>query len=146
MVEPLAVSVVVCPEQIAADEALIEIVGVGVTVIVAVPEEFARQPNADVPVTVYTIVIVGEAIGEALLGLFKPVAGDHVYVFAPLTLKPIELPEQIVPEPEVMVKVGVGLKDKLVFMDVSQVDVVFIVSMYAPANVWYAPCKKTLSP
>ena len=48
-------------------------VGLGSTVIVI--DEVAVQPRLSVTVTVYVVVVVGEAVGFAAVGLLSPVAG-----------------------------------------------------------------------
>jgi hypothetical protein len=61
-----------------------------VTVTVAV----AVQPAALVPVTVYVVVTVGDAFTVGPEVALRPVAGDQLYVFAPLavrfTLPPVQ--------------------------------------------------------
>jgi hypothetical protein len=70
---PLAVRPTLLPEQMVAGEGLMVIVGRGrtVTVTVAVPV----QPAALVPVTVYVVVTVGDAVGLGQVVQLKPVEG-----------------------------------------------------------------------
>jgi hypothetical protein len=57
-------------------------IGLTVTVTVVVP----TQPAALVPVTVYVVVAAGFAVTLVPVVADKPVAGDHVYVDAPLAV------------------------------------------------------------
>jgi hypothetical protein len=43
-------------------------------------------PHDPTPVTVYVVVVVGVAVTEAPVVALKPVAGVHVYVFAPVAV------------------------------------------------------------
>ena len=61
---PLAVKVVLCPEQVVPDEAVTETAGVAVTFTVAVLVELQVPLE---PVTVYTVRDVGQAEIEKLL-------------------------------------------------------------------------------
>jgi hypothetical protein len=72
---PLAVSVVLLPEQMEGAFGLMVIVGKGftVTVTVAVPV----HPDDVVPVTVYVVVTVGFAVTVAPVVELRLVAGDH---------------------------------------------------------------------
>lgn len=90
------------PEQIVAPDVVVVTVGEGFTVMMRVA--VAVQP-ADVPVTVYVVVPVGETVTVA------PVSdpGIQVYVVAPEAVIDVELPEQIVALVVVVVTVGVGL-------------------------------------
>jgi hypothetical protein len=54
------------------------------------------------------VVAAGDAVTAAVLVALKPVAGLHVYVVAPLAVKPTLLPEHIDAEPGVTVTVGDG--------------------------------------
>jgi len=62
-----------------------EMVSDGVANTVSDTAACAVQPLAPVPVTVYTMLDVGEAVSVALLIAVRssPVVGDHVYVTAP---------------------------------------------------------------
>jgi hypothetical protein len=55
-----------------------------------------RQPFASVPVTVYTVVTVGEASGLAHAVQDSPDPGDHVYVTPPEALSSVPEPRHIV--------------------------------------------------
>jgi len=57
---PEPVSVLLCPSQIAAGEAVAPTTGMGLTVTVTV--EVPLHPAADKPVTVYTVVAVGQTL------------------------------------------------------------------------------------
>ena len=70
---PDAFNTVDCPAQI--DAGRTEITGDGVTVTVTCAVEV--HPFL-VPVTVYVVVVVGEAVTEVPVVLLNPVAGDHV--------------------------------------------------------------------
>jgi len=76
VVTPLAVIVVLLPEQIVADVGESDIVGAAVTVTVTEP--VFTHPAAEVPVMVYVVVTVGVATTAAPVVVFNPVAGDHV--------------------------------------------------------------------
>ena len=73
---PLAVNCTFPPEQTEAGDGLIIITGNGFTVITVDIEE--EQPFAAVPVTVYVVVLVGEAFTEEVVEFDKPTDGDHV--------------------------------------------------------------------
>lgn len=64
------------------------------------------QPAAEAPVIVYTVVDAGLAVTAEPVVVLNPVAGDQVYVLAPLAVSPAEAPAQIVAE--LAVTVGVG--------------------------------------
>ena len=49
-------------------------------------------PSASVPVTVYVVLTEGLAITVAPVVVFNPVAGDHVYVFAPFAVNVADEP------------------------------------------------------
>ena len=69
---PLAESVTDCPKQIGEGGGTVTTgSGLMLTVTCAV----AVQPAADVPVTVYVVVEVGEAVTDAPVVLLNPVAG-----------------------------------------------------------------------
>ena len=53
------------------------------TVTVAFEEVVPQEPT---PVTVYVVVVVGVAVTDAPVVALKPVAGVHVYVFAPVAV------------------------------------------------------------
>ena len=93
---PLAFKVVLVPEQIDTGEPALA-VGEGLTVIVIVAVE--EQPPV-VPVTVYVVVEVGVETGVAIEGLLNPVVGVQLKLVAPLAVKAVEEPEQIVVVPE----------------------------------------------
>jgi hypothetical protein len=76
--------------------------GFTVTVKVAV----FMQLFASVAVIVYGQVITGLAVTAEPLVELNPVPGDHVYVFAPVTVNVVELPTQMVAD--AAVKVGNG--------------------------------------
>jgi len=57
---PEPVSVLLCPVQIAAGEAVAPTTGMGLTVTVTV--EVPLHPAADKPITVYTVVAVGQTL------------------------------------------------------------------------------------
>ena len=63
------------------------------------------QPFADVPVTVYVVVVVGETV--TVVPLSAP--GFQEYVDAPEPVIVVLLPAQMVVVAEVVVTVGVGL-------------------------------------
>jgi hypothetical protein len=93
VVAPLAVSTALPPEQKVAEEGEILTDGEAFTVTVTV--EMPVQPPV-VPVTVYVVVLVGEAVTVAPVVALKPVAGDQLYVVAPLAVNTVLLPEQMV--------------------------------------------------
>ena len=80
-------------------------VGVGVTVIVTVAVPL--HPLL-VPVTVYVVVTDGNAVTINPTVLLKPVAGAHVYVFAPLAVIVKLSPVHRLEDGGVNVIVGVG--------------------------------------
>ena len=100
MVAPVTVKVVLCPEQIVAEEALTLSVGVVVTVTVTVLTVLVQPPV--VPLTEYTVV---EA-GLTTLVAADP-DGNQVYVVAPLAVKVVEVLLQIVVPVGVTVSTGV---------------------------------------
>jgi hypothetical protein len=88
---PVAVKFAVCPAQIVGEFTVTT--GTGLTEIVAMA--VLLQP-AVVPVTVYVVVIIGEAVA-----VFTPVdvaPALHVYVVAPPAVSVAVAPEQIVGE------------------------------------------------
>jgi hypothetical protein len=103
---------VVAPEPVRSVEPPLHIVGlvaeavtVGVGVTVTVICAWLVQPFAPVPVTVYVVVVVGVTVtGEP----FR-FPGFHVYDVAPLPLRSVEPPLQMVVLVADAVTVGVGL-------------------------------------
>lgn len=65
-------------------------VGVGTTVTLMLA--VSLQPDAFVPVTVYTVVVEGLAVTEAPLVALKPDAGLHIYELAPDAFSVVEPP------------------------------------------------------
>lgn len=53
----------------------------------------AEQPD-EVPVTVYVVVVTGDADTLLPFTEFNPMDGDHVYVLPPFAVKETELPAQ----------------------------------------------------
>ncbi len=68
--------------------------GSGLTVTVTLAVFTQLLPS--VPVTVYTVVVVGLAVGFAQLVQDKPVEGDHEYDVAPVAAKVVDEPLHIV--------------------------------------------------
>ena len=66
------------------------------------------QPAELVPVTVYVVVVVGLAVTVAPVVEFNPEEGAHAYVFAPLAVRFVPLPEQIVADEGVTVIEGIA--------------------------------------
>jgi hypothetical protein len=92
--------VVVMPEQIVVLVAVVVITGVepaAVTFTSAVVD-VVQVVAGSVPVTVYVVVVVGEAITVAPLGVFNEPVGAQVYVSASgdEAVSVVEAPEQIV--------------------------------------------------
>jgi hypothetical protein len=73
---PLTLSVALLAAQTLLEVALVVSVGRGVTFTVAVTG-LLLHPLV-VPVTVYTVVVVGDAVGLAALALLRPVDVLHV--------------------------------------------------------------------
>ena len=96
---PLAVSVVLAPLQILGE--LTVIVGNGKIVTTAVA--VFKQPFTPVPVIVYVVVVVGFAVTLAPVVALSPVLGDQLYVFAPLAVRVVLKPLQILGEFTVIV-------------------------------------------
>ena len=94
------------PGQIAGAEGVTVITGFGLTVIVTVA--VFVQPFTAVPVTVYVVVTVGDAVGFAQVVQLNPVAGAHTYVLAPLAVMINPPPKQIDAAGGVTVIVGRG--------------------------------------
>lgn len=67
--------VVDAPIHIAAEPTVVVIVGSAFTV--SEREAVALQPAAFVPVTVYTVVTVGDAVTDAPVDALSPDVGDH---------------------------------------------------------------------
>jgi hypothetical protein len=68
-----------------------EITGSGFTVSVTVAV-FEQPVVVLVPVTVYVVVVVGDATGLAMFVAERPVAGLHEYVLPPVAFNVTELP------------------------------------------------------
>ena len=103
---PLAVNVAEVPEQIAADEEFIVIIGNELTVKLRVSK--FEQPIASVPTTVYEVVVVGETTS---VDVVVPVLQE--YVIAPVAVKVAELPTQTTLGEADTVKLGNVLTVKL---------------------------------
>lgn len=103
---PDAFSEVFPPEQIVGEPALATNVGVAFTVTTSVLVPLAGQPAADVPFSVYVMVVEGFAVTLAPVDALILVFGVQVYVVAPPPVKVVLLPEHIVAGPPI-VKVGV---------------------------------------
>jgi hypothetical protein len=101
---PLAVSVVLLPVHIEGAEGLIVTTGKGLTVTVTVA--VLVQPAALVPVTVYVVVAVGDAVTVVPVVELKPVEGVQLYVEAPLAVRFVLCPVHIATGLGVMVTVG----------------------------------------
>jgi uncharacterized lipoprotein YbaY len=65
------------------------------TVTVAFAEVVPHDPT---PVTVYVVVVVGVAVTVAPVVALNPVAGVHVYVFAPVAVSVADCPAQMLAE------------------------------------------------
>jgi hypothetical protein len=103
VVAPLAVNVVEVPLQIVISGLTVTF-GTGLTVMVTV-DVLLQGPV--VPVTVYVVVADGEATGFATVELLNPAAGDQLYDVAPLAVRLVLNPSQIVVVP-LMVTTGIG--------------------------------------
>jgi hypothetical protein len=99
---PVAVKVAVCPEQIAAAEEFIVIIGNEFTFKLTVAE--LTQPTASVPVTVYTEEELGLTISKELV---EPEFQE--YVVAPPAVKVAVSPAQIAENEATAVTVGFEL-------------------------------------
>ena len=87
-------SVAPAPEQTAtAVDGLMETTGLGFTVMLV--DSAAVQPFASVPVTVYRVVVDGEAVTVLPVVLLRPVAGDQLRLVVPpavsVTLEPLQM-------------------------------------------------------
>jgi hypothetical protein len=71
-------------------------------------ESTAMQPFAEVTFTKYVVVIVGFAMGFAMVVLDKPMLGDHSYREPPEAKSWAELPLQMIVSLEIVI-FGVGL-------------------------------------
>jgi hypothetical protein len=100
VVAPLAVSATPLPEHIVDEAGVTVTVGSGVTVTVTV---WLALHEPLVPVTVYVLVDAGLAVTVAPVVALKPVPGAHVYDVAPLAVRLVLLPAQIVADGGVMV-------------------------------------------
>ena len=116
---PVAARVVEAPAHIVASVPALT-VGNGLTVSVAVVEPL--QPFA-VPVTVYVVVAVGEAITDAPVVALRPVEGVQAYVVAPEAVSVAEEPAQIAAGP-LIVTVGFGFTVTVAFTAELQPDAV----------------------
>ena len=92
-VPPVACNCVEAVLQIETSEPALAFVPTGFTVTVCVA--VAVQPLF-VMVTVYAVVVAGAAIGLAILGSLKPVAGNHENVHVPVALNEVVEPKQMV--------------------------------------------------
>lgn len=101
VVAPVTVSVVELPEHIFTGPDGV-IVGLGFTVTTIVWAAPVHAPF--VPVTVYVVVEPGDTL---TVDVVAPIAGDHVYVPAPVADITVDEPEQIVGGGDVIVTVGV---------------------------------------
>ena len=91
---PPAVNIVDEPLHIVAGAHVITAVAFTFTVAVVV----FTHPLTSVPVIVYVVVAAGFAVTVAPVVALNPVAGDHVYVAAPLAVNVPGIPGQIVVE------------------------------------------------
>src|ERR1035441_6492733 len=89
--------------------------GKGVTVIVTAL--VFEHPLLSVPVTVYLVVIVGEAIGFAISVAVRPGDGDHLYDLALFAVICTENPLQIVALVGVIVTGGNGFTVTVTFVE-----------------------------
>ena len=77
---------------------LLVIVGVIAELTVTVVVTGVAEQVPTVPLTVYTVVLVGLAVTVSILVLLKPIGGVQLYAVTPLAVNLIKLPVQIVPE------------------------------------------------
>jgi hypothetical protein len=111
---PLATRVVVLPLH---NEVLPEITMAGPALIATDLVVAAEQPLLPVPVTVYVVDTIGDAVTLAPLLALSVAAGDHVYVFAPDALMVVLVPLHTL-EPPLVLIVGSGFT-------VTPIDLVF---------------------
>ena len=108
--------------------------GFTVTVTVAVPV----HPAAEVPVTVYVVVTVGDAVGLAQVVQLNPVDGAQLYVDAPLAVSEVLLPEQMEGAFGLTVMVGKGFTVTVTVAVPVQPDDVVPVTVYVVVTVGFA--------
>lgn len=70
-------------------------VTVGIALTVTVTVAVLTQPFDPVPVTVYVVVAAGVAVTLVPVVALNAVAGDQIYVIAPLAVNTVEEPLQI---------------------------------------------------
>jgi hypothetical protein len=100
---PVAARVVEAPAQIVTSVPAFTVGnGFTVRVLLTVPE----QPLA-VPVIVYVVVVIGDAITVAPVVALRPVEGLHAYVPAPEAVSEVEEPVHIAVGPLTVI-VGIG--------------------------------------
>jgi len=107
-----------------------KIEGKGFTVTTAEAVEL-HPVDVIVPITVYVVVVVGEAVTDKPIVLLNPDEGDHENVFAPVADNVTEDPEQI--EAEFTLICGIGFT----------VTLMLAVVAFCPAfgvNVYVADC------
>jgi len=104
-VAPLAVRLVDLPAQIVGVVAVAETVGKEFT-LTAIVVVFVH-PDALVPVTVYVVDVLGEAVIELPEVPDRPSDGDQLYVDPPEAVKEVDLPLQIVELPAEAVTFGI---------------------------------------
>jgi hypothetical protein len=108
--------------------AVLDTFGAGLTVIVRV--EVLVHPLALVPVTVYVVVVVGDTVTDEPVKL----PGIQAYVDAPLPVRVVELPAQIVGFVAVVVTEGAGFTViTSVCVPVPDPFVAVCVTVYVPA-------------
>jgi hypothetical protein len=90
-VPPLAVKGVLFPVQIVT---LFPALAFGKALTVIVTDAVAVHPPELVTVTVYVVVTVGDAVGDAPVVALKPVAGLHAYDVPPLAFSTVLPPAQ----------------------------------------------------
>ena len=78
MLAPLAVNICDAPLQMVYEFAVKLMLGTDVTFTVTVAGVKFVQALASVPITLYTVVVVGLAVGVAILPLSKVAAGVQV--------------------------------------------------------------------
>ena len=97
--------------------------GRGLTVIATV---FVNGHPAKVPFTVYVVETVGLAVTEAPVVADKPVAGDQVYVDAPLADNVVPNPVQTVPPVVESVPAGGAVTETVLVILVPQTVLVIV--------------------